>query len=186
MLSESLAGLEPAASVLATTVITSTIFTFPLPGTGEGNEQDPSREPRPSLAGAFLLLRACRLPCANTILMSNQEFIHRARFASDVSLTAARTQHKGKPMQNDELAEQYRKLETMVEKRFPGRISKIVAGGRFVVVHKDSLAPDVDPEEKRMIEAILQVALHYGNTVLIGDYVEVFTLKMVSNNLVEP
>jgi hypothetical protein len=88
-------------------------------------------------------------------------------------------------MQNDELAEQYRKLEVMVEKRFPGRISKFVAGGRVVVVHKDSLAPDLDPAERQMIEAVLQIALHYGNTILVGDYVEVFTLKMVSNSLVE-
>ena len=82
-------------------------------------------------------------------------------------------------MQNDDLAEQYRKLEIMVEKRFPGRISKFVAGKRVVVVHKNSLDPDLDPAEKQMIEAILQVALHYGNTIFVGDYVEVFTLKMV-------
>ncbi len=80
-------------------------------------------------------------------------------------------------MQNDNRSELYRKLEAVVEARYPGRIAKFVAGPRLIVIHKSVFTPELTQDDSQALIALLQVATRYDIAVLIGDCTEVLTLR---------
>lgn len=66
------------------------------------------------------------------------------------------------------LDERYVELESMIEEQYPGFLENLSHGARVLVVQEDAVASGLSDGDLFLLGAVVKVAAHRGNAVLLA------------------